>query len=303
MTYQRFWPLARHSQYAYFEASDDFTLKMTVTAGYTVYVDWGDNSSQQWVADGTEKTVAHNYASAGDYLVRVTGDIPGVTTIDMGSESNISVNIGGFSKLSSLTSLRLEATSTTGDVSAMAGLTSLTELYLHSTSVSGNISNFSSHTSLQHLRLGSTSVIGNISSLSGLTALVSLYLYSTSILGDIADIAPLTLLTNLRLYDTSLSGDIADINALTSLTKLYAHSSDVDYTTATLPAWSNNDIRIDSTELQSSSEVDQFLIDLAAAGGTNGTLNIAGDNAARTSASDAAKATLLANGWTVTVNE
>lgn len=53
----------------------------------------------------------------------------------------------------------------------------------------------------------------------------------------------------------------------------------------------------------SSAEVDQCLIDFDNGGGTGGTLNVAGTNAVRTTASDAALASLVGNGWTVTVNE
>ena len=55
----------------------------------------------------------------------------------------------------------------------------------------------------------------------------------------------------------------------------------------------------------SSTEVDNLLIDLAnvVTWTGNKVINIAGNNAARTSASDAAKATLLGKGVTVTVNE
>lgn len=52
-----------------------------------------------------------------------------------------------------------------------------------------------------------------------------------------------------------------------------------------------------------SSTVDQVLIDCAADDSSNKTLHLAGTNAARTAASDAAKATLLGRGWTIYVNE
>jgi len=61
------------------------------------------------------------------------------------------------------------------------------------------------------------------------------------------------------------------------------------------------DIRVDNLGL-SSSEVDNFLIDLEASGASSGTLNIAGSNAARTSSSDAAVSALQSRGWSITVN-
>ena len=54
----------------------------------------------------------------------------------------------------------------------------------------------------------------------------------------------------------------------------------------------------------SSSEVDDWLNDFDDdLTGAAGTLNIAGDNAPRTSASDAAKTAINTDGWALTVNE
>lgn len=122
--------------------------------------------------------------------------------------------------------------------------------------------------------------------------------------GDIKAFAPLTSLTQLYLSSTSVSGDIANLAPLTSLTILYLGSTSVDtYTTPTaLPAWAGCNIQILNLGLDQT-EVDGFLNDLADGCGAGGALYIAGTNAARTAASDAAKATLLAAGWTVSVNE
>jgi hypothetical protein len=51
-----------------------------------------------------------------------------------------------------------------------------------------------------------------------------------------------------------------------------------------------------------STEVDNQLINLDSTGWINGTLDIAGTNAARTAASDTAYNNLIANGWAITVN-
>ena len=72
-------------------------------------------------------------------------------------------------------------------------------------------------------------------------------------------------------------------------------------------AWANNQIRIYFVPVAggglSSAEIDQLLIDLAAAGGTwsaDKQVYLRGTNAARTAASDAAVATLVSKGVTVT---
>ncbi len=121
--------------------------------------------------------------------------------------------------------------------------------------------------------------------------------------GDISNLSGMTSLTALVLYNSAVSGDISNLSGMTSLAYLYLNTTSVDtYGTTSLPAWADCNIQIHDLGLDQT-EVDDFLIDLAAAGGTNGPLNIAGTNDARSSASDAAKATLLGNGWALTVNE
>ena len=121
--------------------------------------------------------------------------------------------------------------------------------------------------------------------------------------GDIEAFSGHTSLTYLRLSNTGVSGDLSSISGHTSLARLYLYGSDVDdYTSTALPAWAGCDIRVQDLGL-SSTEVDDFLIDLADGVGAGGDINIAGTNAARTAASDAAKTALIAAGWGVTVNE
>ena len=171
-----------------------------------------------------------------------------------------------------------ETTTLSGDISVVSPLTSLTNLLLDNTSVSGDISVFSPLTSLEYLRLDNTSVSGDISAVSPLTSLTYLWLSDTSISGNISAVSPLTSLTSLRLYNTSVS----------------------DYTQGTLPTWTGNNIQIQSLGL-TQQEVDDFLCDLATAGGTGGSLDISGTNAAPSATGLACKDTLVTNSWTVTV--
>ena len=137
---------------------------------------------------------------------------------------------------------------------------------------------------------------------STLTSLTYLSLSNTSVTGDISSVSNLTNLTFLSLYSTSVTGDISSLNTLTNLTELDLFNSSVTYTTTIIPdSWQViyvYDLNWDSAT------VDQFIIDLDTPGRVaDGVLNIAGNNAPRTSASDTALSNLLANGWEVTVNE
>jgi len=83
---------------------------------------------------------------------------------------------------------------------------------------------------------------------------------------------------------------------------LYLSKSGVsDYTSTTIPnTWKYiflQDLGLTSTE------VDNFIIDLEDGAPADGTLVIGGTNAARTSASDDEVTSLENDGWTITVNE
>jgi hypothetical protein len=76
----------------------------------------------------------------------------------------------------------------------------------------------------------------------------------------------------------------------------------ITYTGYTWSGRTSGTYYFDST-VSTSGEVDQWLIDLASANWSNCTIYLDGTNPARTSASDAAVATLLDNGCEIHVNE
>jgi len=137
---------------------------------------------------------------------------------------------------------------------------------------------------------------------SALTSLTILRCDSTSLTGDVSSWSALTSLTSLRCPDNSFTGDVSSWAALTNLTDLRANFNNFTFDNTT--SWSNNgaDIRLFDC-LWTSTMVDNALAAFAGGPVTNSTINIAGTNAARTSGSDADKATILANSNTLTVNE
>ncbi|MFA5053116.1 MAG: hypothetical protein WC565_03595 [Parcubacteria group bacterium] len=150
---------------------------------------------------------------------------------------------------------------------------------------------------------GNSVLTGDIGDLAGMTGMQYLRLYSTAVTGDIGDLAGMTGMRHLLLYSTAVTGDIGDLAGMTGMQQLYLHYTSITYTSTPLPAWPGCDIRAYSCGWNTAT-VDQFLIDLADGVGANGQLRIAGTNAVRSAASNAAKATLLAAGWTpVEVNE
>jgi len=187
----------------------------------------------------------------------------------------------------------------------LQSMTGMTSLYLSNTSCSGDIANLSGMTGMTYLDIYNTSCSGDIANLSGMTRIISLRLYNTSCSGDIAELSGMTGITILALTNTSCSGDIANLSGMTGMTYLRLYNTSCSYTSTSLPNWSGADLQIYSCGL-SSSEVDDFLIDLDTGTGeddTGGTLNIAGTNEARTSDSDDEVTNLVNKNWDITVNE
>ncbi len=253
---------------------NDTEIRISCPATGSVTIEWGDGTSSSVVCDGTTNTYTHTYTATGTYTIRVLGTIDQITYFRCGFQSWVS-----------------------GDIASLSGMVSLDRLYLFDSSISGDISVLSRMASLNRLYLDGSSVSGDISALSGLTLLTHVYIYSTSISGDIASLSGLTLLRYLFCNETSISGDIASLSGLTLLNDLFLHSTDIDtYTSTALPAWPGCNIQIENLGL-SSTEIDNFLIDLADGVGANGDLTYVAGNDARTSASDAAVTALSAAGW------
>jgi len=181
--------------------------------------------------------------------------------------------------------------------------TNLVNLSAFSCNLTGSVSEWSALTSLTYLSCSSTSVSGDVSGWSALTSLTILYCYSTSVSGDVSGWSALTSLTILRCNSTSISGDVSGWSALTSLTTLRCNSTSVGWSGTS--AWSiDADIQFQDCNW-TATEVNNCLASLAGGPVTGSQINIAGNNAARTSASDADVAIITdpGNSNTLTVNE
>jgi hypothetical protein len=239
------------------------TISIKCPAGGVLTIYWGDGTASAVTCNNVLNAYAHTYSATGQYTVRVVGTTKQIVDFRCQSQAWISGDI----------------------VAVLSGLSpaALTSLHIGTTAFTGNLSSLAPFTGILSATLSTLNgVTGNLSVFSGMTSISYLLAFTQSWTGDISAFASCPLLTTLY------------IMGITNLT----------YSTPTsLPAWTGS-IWAYSSGL-SSAEVDRFLIDLADGCGTTGTrtLKIAGTNAARTSASDAAKAALLAAGWTLEVNE
>jgi|GEM_PF-2285773 len=156
---------------------------------------------------------------------------------------------------------------------------------------------------LRVLELQGTGVRARIDDFDGL-ALRELSVCGSEVLGGLDGLAGQTELEVLRLAKAQgVTGNIGVIAAMPKLRRLDLYGcSGLDYTHRVLPSgWVAPEFDLSDTGL-SAVAVDQFLNDLAMTFVAGGRLNIAGNNAAHTVASDEALLVLDALGWELVYN-
>ena len=234
------------------------------------------------------------------------------------SNSKMSGDIETLKNLTALTILSANNTQVIGDIETLKNLTALSNIELDNTKVSGDIEALKNLVELTKVRFQNTKVQGNISNLSNLTKCSEINLYNNGCYGDISSLSKLTKLTRFICYN--MSGNLASLTALSELRILEIEKSTVTGDIATLPAKtvffnaSGNTSTFTWSSRSSSSciisiygrpkisNIDKMLQDQANCvipeNIGNKTITATGT---RTSASDAAVATLQQNGYTVSI--
>lgn len=164
--------------------------------------------------------------------------------------------------------------------------------------VSGSIDGWGDLIQLVKIQLILSSMYGNVSSLSPLTALETLNITDTPISGSLPE--AVKLLPNIEyIYcrDSQVSGDVSELAGVSSLLQLYSWGTFVTFDNIAL--WDmTGEIRLEDNNF-TSAMVDNALQSFVNLTGC--TIDLSGNNAPRTSASDAAFAIVDANN-TLTVN-
>jgi hypothetical protein len=265
----------------------------------------------------------------------LTGVVTGWSVLSKLKNVNISTTsltgvITGWSVLTNLEELIITASFLTGVVTGFSACTKLRIFNAYGMSVlTGSIANFFHCVEMTYLDMeGCTSITGNIAGFQFMTDLKYLDLYMTLVTGDISGFFNCTKLTELRLTDCNITATIMAFQGWDSIITMHlggtGATGDVNYIAecedlqtiilsntvvsygdlAGGKVWDKTGMYLDCSSCGwTSTEVDDCLIDLAVIPVVDCFILIAGTNAARTAASDAAKVILLANGNTVTVNE
>ena len=256
----------------------------------------------------TANTMASVYVSNGDFevavldkysLVRLLCYAQGEANVTAAEMSNRSMTIDDLKYSTALTTIGLGSTQVSGDISALQNLTALTTIGLGSTQVSGDISALQNLTALTYINLGSTQVSGDMQNL---TALTTINLGSTQ--GNLSSLSRLTKLNYCSLKQSKITGDLASL-ASTCYFASFQDDNGSTLTWTTRPSTANI-IAIEGNA--SLANIDKMLQDQAQcvkaipASGESWFKNISVAGT-RTSASDAAVATLQEKGYTVSITK
>jgi len=219
--------------------------------------------------------------------------------------TSITGHIGG---LISTTRTRLQEvtvsnTSLSGDLSAtcLGSNTGLCILNIADTTCNIDVSAYSVMKNIKYLDVSGSAVTGTLTIPNQLGSARYLDISDTSLVVALSTLSQRLNIQYLKANDSGVTGNLSDLSSFTDIREINLKNTAVGVTSDAVGPWS--DVSIDLTDCSlTATEVDNALIQLNAAGGTGGTLLIAGSNAARTSASDTAYTNLGTNGWAITVN-
>lgn len=180
----------------------------------------------------------------------------------------------------------------------------LTSINMDNANVTGDIASLKNLTALEKVAMKAKNITGDIANLKNLTSLTTLDLFNTSVTGDITELETCPNIGYLRLPDTT-EGDLAKLPKNCHFVA-FSGNSNTTYTWSERPS-SSKIFSIQGSNINVSN-IDKMLQDLAqcqAAIPSSGetwfkTISVAGN---RTSASDAAVATLQQKGYTISINK
>lgn len=244
------------------------SIKFKIDTGKNVYINWGDGlPSVQITANGTDQTVTSNYPTANrSYYIALYGEVEFIRTFEL-TNLFFTVDVAQFYQCPTLNRLSLtNIGSATGSVTALTSLT-LLKVTGAGAGVSGSVAGLINLTSL-HAE-GANTLTGSINLLTSCT-----FMFVTGA--------------------NTLSGNVE--NLPTSATYIWVSSPGclVKYGGGATKAWQNTYMTIHGQ--WTTVMLDAFLNAWAATaeGTANRTIDLAGTNDPRSSASDAAVVSLEA---------
>lgn len=238
------------------------------------------------------------------------------------SGSSKSMDLASFAYTKYLNTINSEYSGIYGDISVLKNL-SIGQIYLSGNKIYGDIASLKKMTSLARLNINDApDVYGDLSSLSGLTNLVWLYFNHSGLTGSIDSLRALTKLTSVNLENTNakFTGNIESLSGMSALSDFTCNNAALTGDLAKIPAsctlvnfasgdsstftWSTRPAGAKILTIQGNariSNLDAMLIDQSSRDASAQSSKIISVKGTRTSASDAAVATLQQKGYTVSV--
>lgn len=232
-----------------------------------------------------------------------------------------SMDLASFAYTKSLNTVNSEYTGMYGDISVLKNL-SISQIYLSGNKIYGDIASLKNTTSLTRININDAKdVYGDLSNLSGLTNLTWLYFNHSGLTGSIDSLKALTKLTSVNLENTNaqFTGNIESLSGMSALSNFTCNNAALTGDLAKIPAsctlvnfanasstftWSTRPAGAKILSIQGSasiSNLDAMLIDQSSRDASTQSIKIISVKGTRTSASDAAVATLQQKGYTVSI--
>lgn len=232
-----------------------------------------------------------------------------------------SMDLASFAYTKSLNTVNSEYTGMYGDISVFKNL-SISQIYLSGNKIYGDIASLKNTTSLTRININDAKdVYGDLSNLSGLTNLTWLYFNHSGLTGSIDSLKALTKLTSVNLENTNaqFTGNIESLSGMSALSNFTCNNSALTGDLAKIPAsctlvnfananstftWSTRPAGVKILTIQGSAKIsnlDAMLIDQSSRDAPTQSSKIISVSGTRTSASDAAVATLQQKGYTVSI--
>lgn len=306
------------NQYINISVSSDTDLEIIGDSYFTdsnLSVNLG-KSKKVKPSDGDVKVYFNN--AVAEIGIRNKYNIRDITFVG----SSKSMDLASFAYTKSLNALNTEYTGMYGDISALKNL-SIGQIYLSGSKIYGDIASLKKMTSLSRININDApDVCGDLSNLSGLTNLTWLYFNHSGLTGSIDSLRALTKLTSVNLENTKdkFTGNIESLSGMSALSNFTCNNAALTGDLAKIPAsctlvnfassgsstftWSTRPAGAKILTIQGNSRIsnlDAMLIDQSSRDASAQSIKILSVSGTRTSASDAAVATLQQKGYTVSI--
>jgi len=160
--------------------------QLTLAAGKSVTVNWGDGTSQTYSGDNLN--ITKNYGATGQYNIWLSGDTNFILRVIHGLQPKSYGSVTNWVLPSTLEYFRIHSTGLTGSVTNWVLPSTLITIYLKSTGLTGSVTNWVLPSTLITMEIQSTGLTGSVTNWVLPSAMIVLNIQSTSLTGSLPQI-------------------------------------------------------------------------------------------------------------------